>query len=116
MTAVTDQAAKEIRLHHGEGNDLVADAQLLVLKVDDFVVETKRFGGRRIGAWRNNGLRGRGIGGTDPILAPKQTVDSRDENGEIERFGKIVVSAPDSNPLENIFRAVTRAVSMSKGV
>src|SRR5271169_4024853 len=58
--AIVDQAAKQVGFHHRQRNDLCAYTQLQVLKVHDFVIETKDLRRGGVGSWRNI-LRGRGI-------------------------------------------------------
>ena len=85
--AVADQIAQQIRLHERQLEGAAGGAQLERPEVHGAAVELERrlvlFGGRRSGGLRL----------ARPGAPAQQAVDARQQDGEIERLGQIVVRA-----------------------
>src|SRR5579863_6781095 len=86
---------QQVGLHQSQLDGVAVDAQFEFAEVDDSPVEGKRVGGRR-------------LADAHPLAAPQQTLQARQQDGKLERFGKIVVG-PGSEALKHIFGAAARS-------
>src|SRR6266849_10805691 len=101
MPAVSDQIAEKFRFHQGELEDLVAGMQAKILKVNKLVFEV--IGLRRTGLGPS-GFGGRRVGVLQPLLATQQTLNPRDQNGQVKWLRQVVIGTRFES-LEHIFRA-----------
>src|SRR5258708_36666993 len=101
MSRVLDEVSEQFRFHERQLHDFLASLQAQVLKVNDFVPKSKYV----------QGVRAAGGGFVQgpaftvlPVFAPQQASHASDEDGEVERFGQIVVG-PGFKSLQNVFGA-----------